>query len=299
MHANHHASAIGEEVRKGSGGQLLEEIADFAMWLFTVVRKLQGPIGTPKPPNDSPQESLIRIAGSYSDMLWNKFPGICPLCYWRRTRGDRKKEQEAGFRNRCDCISHDNERRDAIQKQLHSNSLRAYSNEIVARKPAGVDDWQKMFSTIFAVNLRHLDLSDIALHLLEEMGEVSDALVRMYTYKETDFITAEPLWRQVRLEEELSDVSSWLFALVEKLNSVCHSAADYVRSFHLQEGSGGEYLLLSQVIWQRYGSDSLKKFACWKCGDPHCRCQIILVPPDRSVADLRGLIVSPKNSELK
>src|SRR5258708_1836862 len=63
MHANHHASAIGEEVRKGStGGQLLEEIADFAMWLFTMVKKLQGPIGSAKPPNDSQQESLIRIA---------------------------------------------------------------------------------------------------------------------------------------------------------------------------------------------------------------------------------------------
>src|SRR5713101_6535910 len=73
MHTNHHAAAIAEEVRKESAEKLLREIADCAMWLFTMVKKLQGPIGIPKPPGDSPQESLIRTASTYSDMLWSKF----------------------------------------------------------------------------------------------------------------------------------------------------------------------------------------------------------------------------------
>ena len=37
LHATHHASSIGEEVRKFKPGQkLFIEIADFAMWLFSV-----------------------------------------------------------------------------------------------------------------------------------------------------------------------------------------------------------------------------------------------------------------------
>ena len=295
MHTNHHAAAVGEEVRKGSAGQLLVELADCAMWLFTMVKKLQGPIGIPKPPNDSQQESLIRIANSYSEILWNKFPGVCPFCYWRRTEGDRKKEQQYGFRRPCDCLSHDAARRDESQKRAHASCLRAFSQENAADRPAGVDDWQEMFRTIFAANLRHLTLSDIAFHLLEEMGEASDAMIRMYTYKDTNFVPGEPLWRQIRLEEELADVSSWVFALVEKLDSAQHRAAERIEWLRHTEKSLGERMLLSQVIWQRYGSDDLRTFACWKCKKPSCSCEIVLVPPDRSVDELSGLIESAQS----
>ena len=120
MHANHHASAIGEEVRKGiSGGKLLTEIADFSMWLFTTVNKLRGEIGVSKEGEESEQESLIRIGHGFSDLLWNKYPGLCPVCYWRRTEGDRTKEADSGFRNPCDCLLHDVETRSQDRKRQH------------------------------------------------------------------------------------------------------------------------------------------------------------------------------------
>src|SRR5207248_2378900 len=94
MHANHHASGIAEEIRRGASGQgLLREIADFTMWLLTAVYKLEGEIGVAKP-GDGEQESLIRIGNKYSDLLWNRFPRCCPLCYGRRSGGDREKEKE-------------------------------------------------------------------------------------------------------------------------------------------------------------------------------------------------------------
>jgi len=229
MHANHHASAIGEEVRKGaSGRELFTEIADFAMWLFTAVNKFRGQIGIAND-RESEQESLIRIAHGYSDLLWNKFPSLCPVCYWRRAKGNRTSEKNPGFSEPCDCFLHDVETRNQDQKRRHTKALRAFSRQHSLKKPQGIDQWQDMFARIFEANLRHLTLTSIAFHLLEEMGEVSDAMVRMYTYTEGDFVPGEPSWRQIWLEDELADVSSWLFALVKKLDAVRQKANEYDR----------------------------------------------------------------------
>ncbi len=182
LHTNHHAAAIGEEVRKSRpGGKLLEEIADFSMWYFTLIGRLQGRMGDAGDSDiDSERERLIRIDHSYSDLLWNKYPGMCPVCYWRRTKGDRVKEAKE-IQRRCDCLLWDVEGRDQAQKRKHALALRDFAAE-ARGKPRSVDEWQLMFGTVFGANLRHLDMSDIAFHLLEELGEVSDAMARMYTY---------------------------------------------------------------------------------------------------------------------
>jgi len=292
MHANHHASAIGEEVRKGiSGRLLLTEVADFSMWLFTTVNKLRGEIGVSKD-GESEQESLIRIGHGFSDLLWNKYPGLCPVCYWRRTEGDRTKEEDSGFGNPCDCLLHDVETRSQDQKRQHTKALRAFSREHRQEKSRGIDRWQKMFARIFEANPRHLTLTSIAFHLLEEMGEVSDAMVRMYTYRKEDFVDGEPSWRQIWLENELADVSSWLFALVEKLDTVRQTANEY-DEWRFGTSFRNKRITLSQIIWKRYGSDKIQDFIC-----PHpppqksvCTCPLILVPADRSVKDLQAKVI--------
>lgn len=100
MHANHHASAIGEEVRKGtSGREILTEIADFAMWLFTAVSKLRGEFGIPKG-RESEQETLIRIAHGYSDLLWNKFPACVQYAIGDEQKGKRLEKGMIDSENR-------------------------------------------------------------------------------------------------------------------------------------------------------------------------------------------------------
>jgi NTP pyrophosphatase (non-canonical NTP hydrolase) len=275
MHSNHHAAGIAEEIRKRNYDEdLLCQVADFAMWLFTMVKRLQGEIGVRTPP-DSEQDSLIRIASSCSTLLWKRFPGLCPFCYWRRTAGTRELEREPVLALPCDCAKHTPEKLNADQKRNHAAALRAFSEDKIANRPNGVDEWQKMFATIFADKLDGLTIGDAALHLLEEMGEVSNALARMYSYSEKNFVTNEPMWRQFLLEEELADVLSRLFALVQVLSTAT-----------------GAHTLLSQIIWRRYGSDSSQQFRCWKCQEPKCTCAIIMVPSDRSVYELRKLIQS-------
>lgn len=288
LHANHHAAAIGEEVRKGgSGGELLSEIADFSMWLFTVVDKLRGNLGDAKSSNETPQETIIRIEHGYSDLLWNKYPGVCPVCYWRRSRGNRAREAADGFRRPCDCLMHDVERRNQSDKRRHVQTLREYASDCSGQRPTSIDEWQRMFASIYGANLRHLSMSDIAFHLLEEMGEVSDAMIRTYTYKEQEFIEGEPQWRQILLEEEFADVSSWLFALVEKADLIRQTADSYDRWRFGERFVAREPLRLSQIVWKRYGSEDFQSFFC-PHGTPQqvCSCPIVLVPATHDVAAL-------------
>ena len=89
LHTLHHASAIGEEVRKGGQDKkLLVEIATFSRWLFTMLGKLHGAIGVKKDGEQSHVQRLIRIGNDYSALLWNKYPRACPVCFWRRTKGN-------------------------------------------------------------------------------------------------------------------------------------------------------------------------------------------------------------------
>jgi NTP pyrophosphatase (non-canonical NTP hydrolase) len=282
LHANHHASAIGEEVRKNKpGGTLLVEIADFAMWLFTFLVKLQGTTGKAKAADHREEESLIRVTMGFSDLLWHKYPGMCPVCYWRRTDGgNRKKEKNKHFGDSCDCLLFDIESRDQSDKKPHTKALRAYAREIIKCKPVSVDDWQEMFARIYKANLRHIDLRDTAFHLLEEMGEVSDAIVRIYTYSTSVPPPPKELpWRQMWLEGEIADVSSWLLALVEKLDFIRETADEYDKWRYKGERpfAARTKIQLSRIIWTRYGSDERKCFYCPHCKETTCTCEVRLI----------------------
>lgn len=293
LHLMHHGSAVGEEVRKGaSSPQFFTEIADFSMWFFTVISKMTGRIGVPNTDNEATLDSLIRIRHNFSDILWLKYPGMCPVCYWRRSHGERDKEKEPGFDSPCDCMLYEVEARDQTAKKVHTHALRAFATERIKNKPVGVDQWQQMFATIFAANLRHLSFESIAFHLLEEIGEIADAMARTYTYRSDEFVPGAPNWAQVWLEEEISDVSSWLFALVNRADSVRQVADKYDR-WSSPHGEGGERppLRLAQIIWRRYGSNELEDFYCPTClKQAECECPLIMVPATTSVDKLMGLI---------
>ncbi len=193
FHTTHHAASIGEEVRKDKPeDKLLLEIADFCMWLFTFVGKIKGNIGVSlgnRP--ETPEESVIRLKYEFSDLIWNKYPKMCPVCFWRRI-SEGMDTSATGFNDPCDCLLYEVESRDDTQKKEHINKLRSYAKTHYSDKPTSVDEWQKMFFDIYQANLRHLTLADIAFHLLEELGEVSDAMVRMYTYLMDEFKSGEP-----------------------------------------------------------------------------------------------------------
>jgi len=285
LHATHHAAAIGEEVRKAKPGEeLLIEIADFTMWLFTFAGKIREQFdvtATTVDPKNKFEEHTIRTDKGFSDIIWAKYPGICPVCFWHRNEAGVEFSSD-DFRKACDCLVREIENRDQSKKRKHVISLREYAQNHDKEKPLNVDDWQFMFRRIYEANLRHVSLIDIGFHLLEEVGEVSDSMVRMYTYKTGeggDFKKFEPKWRQTWLEEEIADVASWLFTLVNHLRFVPEIANAFqkyvfqgVEPIRLEED-----IRLSRIIWNRYGNEGLGKFVCPFCKSTICECPILLI----------------------
>jgi hypothetical protein len=286
-HTMHHAAGIAEQIRKGESEEdLYREIADFSLWLFTMVLKLSGEFGHPKGEFEGPQDRYIRIWNSCSDIVWHKYPKLCPLCHDKRIARANVAEVKLGDIQPCCCPPNPGtqESDDAWRRRIAA--VREYSGQIYAEKPKGIDEWQGMFGAVFGDKLSLFSLSDISLHLMEELGETSDAMIRMYSYSPNTFVDGEPNRRQVKLEAQFADVFSWLFALVEKLN--------FLKQPVLGSGTADQEMIpqptrairLSEIIWQRYGSDSRQLFCCWKCKLPDCGCKIILVPNVRPSAEL-------------
>ena len=154
--------------------------------------------------------------------------------------------------------------------------LRNYARVNSGEKPNSIDEWQENFRKLYLANLMHTSLVDIAFHLLEEVGEVSDAMVRMYTY--TGDLDSMPKLNQVWLEEEIADVFSWLLTLVNSLQIMPDIAKGFLEYLDVNKLKfSDEKIMLSKIIWHRYGSDDNQAFWCPICKKLKCKCEIILI----------------------
>jgi NTP pyrophosphatase (non-canonical NTP hydrolase) len=282
-HTLHHAAGIAEQIRRhGPSEKLHIEIADFSLWLFTAVLKLTDKFGHSEGRTEKRQESLIRIQNRCSDLVWYKYPKLCPRCF----AGEKPNIEGSGDVSGCKCPPRRTENEDDETRRKRIMAVRHYSDTVRSAKPSGLDEWQEMFGAIFAKNLATFSPSDIALHLMEELGEVSDAMVRMYTYKEKTFRLGEPNWRMANLEGQLADVFSWLFVLIERLNFAVREGHQHEEQ---QLSAIPEHPVsnrLSSIIWRRYGSNELDSFYCPFCKHATCHCSIILVPETHPIEEL-------------
>ena len=291
-HALHHAAAIPERLRKKApAAEVFKEIADFALWLFTAVHKMEGRLGEPQGPNERTPETLIVIQSGCSDLLWHRYPKMCPFCYARRTGVGTQSEESHELLRPCDCPTPDPEGpKDKAEKRAAAERLHKFSERTRGEKPKNIDEWQEMFGTVFRTSLTKASLPEVTLHLMEELGEASDAMVRMYSYTRDSFLKGEPRQRQLRLESQIADVLSWLFALVEAVDLSRREIPEYELWRFQSIGVNDAPIALSEIIWKRYGSDDLHSFYCPVCQHPICTCPLIFVPSTRSIEEFGALL---------
>jgi NTP pyrophosphatase (non-canonical NTP hydrolase) len=199
------------------------------------------------------------------------------LCYARRKAS---KIRGAALVLPCDCSKQEPDLRGKDAKRADLKALRRFSEGIRNKKPESIDEWQIMFGAIFGKNIERLSSSEIGFHLLEELGEISDAMARMYTYSRKNFRFGEPNWRQARLEDQIADAFSWLFALVQKLNAMKFSNRE------LKRRAKTARVTLSEIVWRRYCADRKGSFRCPSCGTQVCSCALVFVPGTHPVNDL-------------
>ncbi len=119
-----------------------------------------------------------------SDILWNKFPGICPYC---------KKQT-------CSC--------GVAKGVLDINHLKETASNGRDRKPNTINGWQEHFQKIYprgADSSFNINVNRLA----EELSELSEAYRKSFIKKDIPCI-----------EMELADVFSWIMGIANLINQL-------------------------------------------------------------------------------
>ncbi len=302
-----HASVLAEEVRKEAWDRVVLETAEVFVWWLSFVKRISE---EPKEPNDP--DAIYYLPTTASDIVWFKFPNLCPVCFgFQLIEGREFNESARDFsdleladsdliaaydainRQPCKCMS----RKKSIEAR--SGEFKLFVKEqlnklgklpaIRAKKPATLKSLEATIQEIYAPSVFVLTMHEVAFHLLEEIGEVSEALVRLTSQPTPEDLSAadkerfliEHLQRLKNLREELGDVFSWLIAMRSKTHDVLYKAVKYVKQFpasgpvmNSAKSIVEEFLKptesIVELIWQIYSREGHPHLFCEECEQRPC-----------------------------
>lgn len=139
---------------------------------------------------------------SVADMLWGKFPLVCPYC-----------QRELHAPDECN-------RRKKESRGPDWGSLEKIATHNKERKPKTIAEWQRMFATIYPPSTTD-DISKTFAKLMEEIGELAEAL-RFFPSAPGYFLS------------EAADVFAWLMKLNNLIDEDAETPAER-RGDNLQE----------------------------------------------------------------
>jgi NTP pyrophosphatase (non-canonical NTP hydrolase) len=291
----------------------MDDLADTFMWFLSFVAQAHQ--------SENQLDKHFRIELKPSDLIWNKYPGRCPACIdfhfaeivdaagpnleplkaleLARPMIEEWISTEAGIRDSpvpCQCLSRIAfaETRHQKYKELTADFdyYRIKYAEVTRRagkKKEGMDELEAMFEGLFGQSYQVFSVQSVAFHLLEEVGEICQALVECYTFNEArpDERFSDELYkhRKMKLEEEIADVFSWIHALLLKIKQVYYrDAQEYFQTLLAAQDNPVrmelhmlEAISLPNVIWAKYGVDGRgnrqSSLRCKGCGEAPCGCQ--------------------------
>ncbi len=287
------ATVVCEAVRKLEWDTVIDELATLVMWWFAFVGCV----------NDLDERSgddvIFRIPSCAGDILWKKYPQVCPACVTTFVQDNPSCTAEQVMDSlgiTCTCLSRKRfvEERSEKAKQLAKRLVKEISQLRYNNKPLTLVDFEKLFVTIYHPVIYALTPEEIAFHLLEEVGEVSNALVNATIHRE--FITTsrqvpfnlqkflkEAREKATDIEAELADVFSWSVGLLEKAKQVLSSASRLCIKFNegiaSKEFLDGLFETLSiptrklniiEIIWKKYEHNG--KLGHKTCKSNVCKC---------------------------
>jgi NTP pyrophosphatase (non-canonical NTP hydrolase) len=307
-----HASVLAEEVRKEAWDKVVLETAEVFVWWLSFVKRI-----SKEPTDRQDPDAIYYLPTSASDIVWFKFPNLCPVCFgFQLIKGKKVKRKqievsEKDFNHvkitQSDLISAYNE----INKQpckcmSRKKSIEARSGEfktfvkeqlstlgniptIKAQKPASLKGLEATIQKIYEPSVFVLTMHEVAFHLLEEIGEVSEALVRLVSQpipqknlssNDLKKFRVEHIKRLKNVREELGDVFSWLIAMRSKTHNVLHRSVNYVERFHTADDvmKTAKQIVkkflkptesMVDLVWQIY-SDNGNILVCEECKERHC-----------------------------
>jgi NTP pyrophosphatase (non-canonical NTP hydrolase) len=297
-----HASVLAEEIRKSSWDKVAHETAEVFVWWLSFVMRISLP-----PENNS--DAIFYLPCKPSEIVWSKFPNRCPVCFGLILSQiiNISPASEEGFSSvtvenahlieaytslkdkKCSCLIEKEliEKRSKSFKYFVKSQLDRLSKleELREDKPTSLKRLEASLENIYEPPIFVLSASEIAFHLLEEIGEVSEALVSLTmqpTDTGTDFLN-EHKKRLRNLREELADVFSWTIAMRARTHFILSRATAYVKDAY-KEGEGlekevGEKFVsklleptsnIVGLLWKIYASGNSNELRCEECGEREC-----------------------------
>ncbi|MFZ7133749.1 MAG: hypothetical protein ACOWWR_15480 [Eubacteriales bacterium] len=269
------AASVCEGVRQNKWDTVVDELAKLTMWWFAFVGRV----------NDLDVNSgdlvIFRMPKSPSDILWSNYPLACPVCLSYLVLENKNADEQMildQLPSHCECLIRKSEveNRSEETKKIASKITKRIAQIKIDEKPKSLSNFENSFLRIYQMNINVLSAEEIAFHLLEEVGEVSKALVEATIHREIiypdmkleanieEFI-AEVKEKSEHIEKELADVFSWIISLLGKSRQILASSTrlcmrfnkeeaskDFLESFLRTLGLSSERINIVDIIWNKY-----------------------------------------------
>jgi len=218
------ASPIVESVRLEDFAKAVGQIGEALKWLCCFVQKYSVVVPGEK----------VHIRKPLSDLVWDKYTGMCYACSFLYTEEQVKSERylpcicstiRAKIERREEFLSEEEKKLNRLRRQMAKQGRKP--------KPSTLDQWAQMIKTVYGPAHFDMPLTAICLHFIEEIGEVSRAIRKV---EEADVHELE--MRMPELGDELADVFSWIFGLLNKVNQYISKA----KSYYIGCGLSGDIL---------------------------------------------------------
>ena len=303
-----HGSTLAEEVRKCAWNNVLHEIAEIFVWWLSFVNRLNTPIPDHEPGRELAEhilsDSVFHFQCTASDIIWYKFPNVCPVCFGRllsqrlkikHTSGKFDYDVKNGTLTQvyndlmkeefCTCLA----RKAWVETRspVFKNFVKRHITKLAEMKrndddrPKSLAELEERLCQIFSPSVAVLSAEEIAFHLLEEIGEASEALANLYRQpaegKSHQTVISEHKRRAKSLAEELADIFSWLVTMREKTYGILNCASDYVERSDVEKKSTKfvRSLLKSassivELLWVTYAGKEGDYLRCEECRELIC-----------------------------
>lgn len=240
-----HASEVCEAIRKRKWDEAAKELAEVVMWWFSLIDALSR---TPSRIEDA-YRTAPHVVVEPSDIIWSKFPGGCTVCLGRhlgfaeiteapteeqqrmlRLQGGKYLESD----HTCICAGYKTagEQRTGDFKRYTKEYGAHLARERLTYRPKSMHGTTEMLKRIFHNNVHTFTVEEIAFHLLEEVGEVTDAFLKLFIQVRDDGDEAfieQRIERIGDLVEEIADVFAWCVMLHSKLELEMKNAIGIVK----------------------------------------------------------------------
>jgi hypothetical protein len=199
-----------------------------------------------------------------------KYPAVCSVC----------------ARKPCICPSSRYEREtrneDVRIPEIIPTSLRKYKiweDEVVPKIDSfTVEALFSMFNEIYSGVQRDPPISSICFHFLEEVGEVAKLLlsfnnIQILRMKNNGSYRENLDYLNIHLKSEISDVISWIMALINKANFIFRSTYPHYHCVLSQEKVPGpefRHMTLSELMLNRFYDHQGRRFLCPHCESEKC-----------------------------